>query len=492
MRVARAQARQDIFAVQKEAHSIPAGSIAAPLAAAPALCTLGARDLTERFARHELSPIEATKAALARAHAINPELNAFSLIDDERALADAAASEGRWLTGNSLGLLDGVPATIKDLVWVQGWPIRAGSRTTTNIPAECDAPSVAALRDAGAILIGLTTTPEFGWKAVTDSPLSGITRNAWNPALTAGGSSGGAAVAAATGAGVLHLGTDGGGSIRIPAAFNGVVGHKPSFGRVPAYPSSAFGTVAHIGPIARRVEDAMAMLDVMSRRDLRDWRQSHAAFRPTLGEAAKLADIRLGIWDEPAGGHVDGEIAQSFEAALALLSFSGSWLSPVSLPLDRARAAFDILWRSGAANRLQAIDPAQRRKIDPGFRALAEAGARYSSVDFLGAESDRATLGSAFDQLLTQVDLIVSPAVAILPFEAGRETPSAAWPDWPSWAGFSYPVNLAQLPACTVPFGVSRSGLPLAIQFIGRRGDDDKVLQVARAFEAVVIESEAA
>jgi amidase/aspartyl-tRNA(Asn)/glutamyl-tRNA(Gln) amidotransferase subunit A len=348
------------------------------------------------------------------------------------------------------------------------------------------------LRDAGAVLIGLTTTPEFGWKAVTDSPLTGITRNAWNPALTSGGSSGGAAVAAATGAGVLHLGTDGGGSIRIPAAFNGVVGHKPSFGRVPAYPSSAFGTVAHIGPIARRVEDAMVMLDVMSRRDIRDWRQSHAAFRPTLGERAKLTNVRLGIWEQPLGGHVDTEIAQSFEAALALLSFSGTWLSPVSLPRDRARGAFDILWRSGAANRLQAIDPEQRGKIEPGFRALAEAGARYSSVDFLGAETDRAILGSAFDELLTQVDLIVSPAVAILPFEAGRETPSAAWPDWVSWAGFSYPVNLAQLPACTVPFGLSRSGLPLAIQFIGRRGDDDKVLQVARAFEAIAMESEAA
>ena len=460
-----------------------------PLDGASDICRLSSAELVGLYARGALSPVEATRAALDRAHQINPDLNAFSLIDDERALADAVRSEKRWRTGSSCGPLDGVPVTIKDLVWVKGWPIRSGSRATSDTPPDDDAPSVAALRDAGTVMIGLTTTPEFGWKAVTDSPLTGITRNAWSPKHTAGGSSGGAAVAAACGAGVLHLGTDGGGSIRIPAAFNGVVGHKPSFGRVPAYPPSAFGTVAHIGPITRRVADAMAMLDAMSRRDLRDWRQTPVPYRPTAGDPLLLRGLKLGVWDAVPEGSVDSAVAVSFEAAQAKLSSAGAWLSPVTLPLERARDAFDVLWRSGAANRLQAIDGSQYGMLDPGFLRLAEIGATYSAVDFLRAEAERAALGVAFEKLLTEVDLIVSPAVAVPPFAAGRETPSSIWPDFLSWAGFSYPVNLAQLPACAVPCGLSKDGLPMSLQFIGRRGDDDKVLQAARAFEAIVTNS---
>lgn len=470
-----------------DAASRPCKAIGiSPLDAAPELCRFGAKQLAALYAQRALSPIDVARAAIARAREINPHLNAFSLIDEDRALSDAARSEHRWSTDAPLGPLDGVPTTIKDLVWVQGWPTRSGSLTTREGPAEEDAPSVAALRDAGAVMIGLTTTPEFGWKAVTDSPLTGITRNAWDSALTSGGSSGGAAVAAACGAGVLHLGTDGGGSIRIPAAFNGVVGHKPSFGRVAAYPSSAFGTVAHIGPIARGVRDAMMMLDVMSRRDMRDWRQTVVPYPRVDGASLSLCDLKIGVWDKPSHGTLDSGIERSFETVLGLLSSAGGHLSPSALPLEHARRAFDVLWRAGAANRLLSIEPSLQGQIDPGFLNLASIGARYSAVDLLQAESDRAVLGNAFDELLTKVDLIVSPAVAVLPFEAGRETPSSMWPDWPSWAGFSYPVNLVQLPACTVPFGLSSEGLPLSIQFIGRRGDDDLVLRAALGFETMV------
>src|SRR5579872_6708313 len=215
-----------------------------PLDDASELCRLGAVELAARYRDRSLSPVEVAKATLDRAQAIQPTLNPFTHIDGEGALAAARASEARWREGKPASAIDGVPATIKDIVWVRGWTVRYGTKAVPGVNAAEDAPTVGLLRAAGAVLLGLTATPEFGWKGVTDSALTGITRNPWNPDRTPGGSSGGAVVAAATGAGVLHLGTDGGGSIRIPAAFSGVVGHKQSFGRVPAYPASPFGTVA--------------------------------------------------------------------------------------------------------------------------------------------------------------------------------------------------------------------------------------------------------
>ena len=199
--------------------------------------------------------METTRACLDRIGRWNDLVHAFCHVDGEAALAAAHASEARWLRGEPVGLLDGVPATIKDLVLTRGWTARRGSHTTAgHPPAAVDAPATARLREAGAVLLGSTTTPEFGWKGVTDNPLGHIARNPWDVARTPGGSSGGAGVAAALGMGALHIGTDGGGSIRIPASFCGIVGLKPSFGRVPAWPLSPFGTVAHLGPMTRTVD----------------------------------------------------------------------------------------------------------------------------------------------------------------------------------------------------------------------------------------------
>jgi amidase/aspartyl-tRNA(Asn)/glutamyl-tRNA(Gln) amidotransferase subunit A len=223
------------------------------------LCRLGVGQLTAGFSSGRFTPLEVAQATLARAEQVQERFNAFSLIDVDGALAMAKESTARWRSGTPLSSVDGVPTTIKDIVWVKDRAVRYGSRTTSTTPCTQDAPSVKRLRAAGAVLIGLTTTPEFGWKAITDSPLTGVTRNPWNPKMTPGGSSGGAVVAAATGAGVLHIGTDGGGSIRIPSSLTGMVGLKPTFGRVAAYPPSAFGTVAHIGPIGRSAEDVAAM-----------------------------------------------------------------------------------------------------------------------------------------------------------------------------------------------------------------------------------------
>jgi aspartyl-tRNA(Asn)/glutamyl-tRNA(Gln) amidotransferase subunit A len=210
---------------------------------------LSATELLRLYRARQLSPVEATRAVLARIERFDPVVNAFCLVDGDLALAAARASEARWQRGEPCGLVDGVPATIKDLILTEGWPTLRGSLAVArDQPWAEDAPATARLREQGAVLIGKTTTPEFGWKAVTDCALTGITRNPWNTSKTPGGSSGGAAVAAALGMGALHVGTDGGGSIRIPAGFTGIFGLKPSFGRVPAYPPSPFGTLAHVGP----------------------------------------------------------------------------------------------------------------------------------------------------------------------------------------------------------------------------------------------------
>ena len=234
--------------------------------------TLSATELLRLYRRKQLSPVETTQAVLDRIERFDPAVNAFCLVDRDQALQSARASEARWQRGAPAGLLDGIPATIKDLVLTRGWPTLRGSLAIARDQAwDVDAPATARLREQGAVLIGKTTTPEFGWKAVTDSALTGITRNPWDTSKTPGGSSGGAAAACALGMGALHIGTDGGGSIRIPASFSGIFGLKPSFGRVPAWPLSPFGTVAHLGPMTRTVSDAALMLNVLALPDRRDW-----------------------------------------------------------------------------------------------------------------------------------------------------------------------------------------------------------------------------
>jgi len=462
-----------------------------PLADADDLCRLPATALLQLFAKGEASPVDVTRAALARAEAVQARFNAFVRIEHEAALAAAALSEQRWRAGSPLGPLDGVPATIKDIVWVKGGVARYGSRAPGTDCIE-DAPSVSLLRAAGAVFLGITTTPEFGWKALTDSPLTDITRNPWNPDLTPGGSSGGAAVAAATGAGALHLGTDGGGSIRIPSAFTGIVGHKPTFSRVPAYPASAFGTVAHIGPMTRTVADAQLMLQVMSGRDLRDWYQNPLSFAAVdTVPPADLKGLRFGVWDRPAAGRggagrVDPAIAAAFGRALARLEQAGAVLEPVMLPPEEDLIGlFHLHWFSGAAARLGMLPPSALADIDPGLQEIAAEGAGISAVTLIRAQNRRAAFGAAFDRLLAGYDAILSPACAVLPFAVGAEVPAGSGLGrWTEWAGFSYPVNLAQAPAAVIRAEILPEGLPVGLQIIGPRGEDGRVLAIAASIQA--------
>src|SRR5512145_2731623 len=321
------------------------------------LCALTASELVEAFRKRTLSPVDVTRAVLERIERFNPVFNAFILVAADEAIEQAKASEARWMSGQAKGLLDGVPVSIKDLILTKGWPTLRGSKTIdAKGPWNDDAPATARLREHGAVLLGKTTTPEFGWKGVTDSPLTGITRNPWNKAKTPGGSSGGAAAAVAAGMAPLAVGTDGGGSIRIPCGFTGIFGIKPSFGRVPAWPLSPFGTVAHVGPMTRSVADAALMLNVLALPDARDW---HALphdprdWRMALDQG--IADLRIAYSPNLGYAKVDPEVAAIVKNAVRVFQDLGAKVEEKNPGFEDPAPIFMAHWFSGAAFLLKTI-----------------------------------------------------------------------------------------------------------------------------------------
>src|SRR2546430_8653204 len=339
------------------------------------LCSLSATELLDGYRKHELSPIEVTRAVLARIEKLNPVLNAFNLVS-ERALDDAKASEARWMAGQPKGLLDGVPLTIKDIILTKGWPTLRGSKTVdAKGPWNDDAPATARLREHGAVLLGKTTTPEFGWKGVTDNPLTGITRNPWNPAKTPGGSSDGAAAALAAGMGPLAIGTDGGGSIRIPCSFTGLFGIKPSFGRVPAWPLSPFGTVAHVGPMTRSVTDAALMLNVLALPDARDWHglpYDERDYRSRLELGVR--ELRIAYSPDLGYAKVDPEVAALVRSALKVFEDLGARVEEKNPGFENPEPIFRAHWFPGAALLLKNFTEEQKKLIDPGLLDVAAQG----------------------------------------------------------------------------------------------------------------------
>src|SRR5579875_1988214 len=449
------------------------------------IALLSAVELLSLYRRKKLSPVEATKAALARIEAHNGSLNAFNLVDEKAALADARRAEKRWQKGEPLGPVDGVPASVKDLLLTKGWPTRRGSKTVNpDQPWTEDAPSVARLREGGAVLLGKTTTPEFGWKGVTDSPLTGITRNPWDPRTTPGGSSGGAAVAA--GMGALHLGTDGGGSIRIPAGFTGIFGFKPSFGRVPAYPPSPFAAVAHVGPMTRTVEDAALLLTVLAQPDPRDVYAVPADGRDyRKGLKSGVKGLRIAYAPTLGGRKVDGEIAALVAAAAKRFKTLGARLEEAAPDLGDYAAVFRTHWFAAAASLLSQFSPEQKRLMDPGLLAVAEEGARVTLPAYFAAVKAREAIGLAMARFHARYDLLLLPTLPLPAFAAGRDMPvTSAGESWADWTPFTYPFNLSKQPAATVPCGLTAAGLPAGLQIVGRLYDDATVLRAAAAFEA--------
>ncbi|MBE1575901.1 amidase [Amycolatopsis roodepoortensis] len=447
-----------------------------------------ASELVAAYATGELSPVEATQNALRAIEERDGETNAFCLVDADGALEQAKASEIRWRDGNPIGWLDGVPASIKDMFLTQGWPTLRGSRCIDpDQPWDVDSPVTARLRENGLVLLGKTTTPELAWKGVTDNTLTGITRNPIDPSTTAGGSSGGSAAAVAAGMGELSVGTDGGGSIRIPASFCGIVGLKPTHGRIPLFPASPFGPLSHAGPMARSVDDTALLLDVLALPDHRD----PAALAPpvsTYREAVRR-DVRgLIAAYSPTLGYVDvdPEVAEIVKSAVRSLGDAGLHIEETDPGFTDPKAAFDILWSTGAAKWLDTFPAGSETKVDPGLRKVWELGKTFSASDYLGANAERAALGILMGEFHTRYDVLITPTLPITAFEAGHEVPpGSGLSSWPDWTPFTYPFNMTQQPAISVPAGRTSRGLPVGLQIVGPRHSDDLVLAVAKLLEEV-------
>ena len=450
-------------------------------------CT--ATDLLAMYRSKQASPVEATDAVLARIERLNPKLLAFCHLAGSEALESARASEARWQRGEPIGALDGVPTSIKDLILTKGWPTLRGSRAVDAAQAwDVDAPASARLREAGAVLLGKTSTPEFGCKGETNSPRTGITRNPWDPSKTPGGSSGGTAAAVAAGMGPLSVGTDGAGSVRIPAAFCGNFGLKPSFGRVPAYPLSPFGTVAHLGPHTMSVRDAALMLNVLAQPDARDWTSlPYDARDYTVGLEDGLRGLRI-AWSPTLGyaKNVHPEVAAACARAIDDLRSAGARIDAVDPGFDDPLEITCGLWFLGAWTVWNTLTPQQQELTDPDFAAEAELGSRISALEAQRLSLRRGALGSHMRQFMQRYDLLVTPTVAVPAFEA---RPAGHSPLDPAallgWTPFSYPFNLTQQPACTIPCGLTTGGLPIGLQFVGPMFGDALVLRAARAYEAM-------
>jgi len=368
----------------------------------------------------------------------------------------------------------------------RGWPTLRGSLAIKpDQDWRDDAPVVEQLRRSGAVLVGKTTTPELGWKGVTDSPLTGITRNPWNESRTSGGSSGGSAVAVVLGMTTLAVGTDGG-SIRIPAGFCGCVGLKPTFGRVPMWPVSPFGSLAHTGPMTRTVADAALMMNVIAQPDARDWSAlPDDGVNYSQALAGGVKGLRIAYIPQFGGVQVDPEVAAAVRRAAKVFEDLGAHVEELAAPFDDPLDLFRVLWYAGAAQALSSYKPEARAKMEPGLLEIAAEGSSYSLKSYLGATMQRANLGVKLSQFHERFDVLLTPTLPLPAFEAGHEVPQG-WSErrWQTWTPFTYPFNLTQQPAISVPCGMTTSGLPIGLQLVGAKYRDALVLRTAYAYES--------
>ena len=445
-----------------------------------------AMELLNQYRNKTLSPVEASRAMLDQIERLDGTFNAWCLVDPDTTLEHARASEQRYQRDEANGRLDGVPVAIKDVFLTPMWPTLKGSKTVNpELMQGKSSPCVAALERHGYVPLGKTTTPEFGWKGVTDSPLLGATNNPWNPEKTAGGSSGGSGVAVALGQGPLALGTDAGGSVRIPAAMCGVVGHKPTFGEVPHWPASPFGTLAHPGPMTRTVEDCALMMNVLTEADPRD---SQAAPRRQVDYLAELGKgvkgLRIGYSATLGYVDVNPEIEQAVKNAAALLESLGATVVEVDPGFSDPLASFGHLFYGGAANAIRDLSEKKRELMDQNLLSVADKAARLSMLDYLGAMNERMAISERMAIFHTRYDLLLTPSLPITAFDSNREVP-VDWPStrWPTWTPFTYPFNMTGQPALSVPCGFASDGLPIGLQIVGARFCDELVLRAGHAYQ---------
>jgi aspartyl-tRNA(Asn)/glutamyl-tRNA(Gln) amidotransferase subunit A len=454
------------------------------------LVYMSAVELRKLFESGELSPVEVARETLKQIDRVDPRINAFVTVTRELALEQARAAEALYRSDDPTPPLAGIPYSLKDLTLTKGIRTTRGSLLYKDwIPAE-DAPVAERLREAGGVLLGKTNTPALGWKGDSGNRVSGPTHNPWKPGRTAGGSSGGAAAAVVSGMGPLAQGSDGAGSIRIPAAFSGAFGFKPSWGRVPQYPPSAVEVLSHVGPITRTVADAALMMAVLAGSDPRD--------RTTLDNEVDFTDaVEGGIEGLKVGWSLDlgyVPVAPDVEnlCRLAVRRFEELGCS-VELFEPGLDDPFDdilsVIWASAFAGlHLDDLDDV-RPQLDPGLLEVIEEGASYSAAQLAAAFQRRNSYYDGWRVIMKKFHLVLTPTLPITAFEAGADYPPTLNGDPTSylgWTKFTYPFNITGQPAATVPVGFDREGLPVGLQIVGRWRADEAVLRAAAAFERLV------
>jgi aspartyl-tRNA(Asn)/glutamyl-tRNA(Gln) amidotransferase subunit A len=459
------------------------------------LCFTPAFELAELIRRRVLSPVEITRAVLERIDRLNTRLGAYVMVHAERALGDARAAERAVMAGEPLGPLHGVPVSIKDNLWTAGERVTYGSRLLAEFIAPEDAPSVAGLRAAGAIVVGRTNLPEFAWRGSTDNRLFGESRNPWDVARTPGGSTGGGAAAVAAGLGPLALGSDGAGSIRIPASFCGLVGFKPTFGRVPMYPAAGgHELVAHVCPLARTVRDVALMLNAIARHDRRDvfalpddGVDYPAECHEPLGGTRVGAPVRI-AWSTDLGfAPVEPETRAIGETAARAFSEIGLTVEEATPDLGDPSVILKTLYGGAQAGAHAARSAEQKAQMDPELVAYAEASASLTVVEFLRGVAARQAMVDALRRFFERYDLLLTPTLCLPAFPLGVVGPSEVAGRKVTHLGWTlcYPFNYSGQPAVSIPAGWTATGLPVGLQIVGRRLEDALVLRAAAAFEAL-------
>ncbi len=452
-----------------------------------ALHDLPAHDLLAAYRQRTLSPVEVTQAVLAHMERWEPHIRATYLLRPEHALAQARQSEARWQRGEPQGPLDGVPVTIKENIATQGDPTPLGTAAVPLVPAAADAPPAARLREAGAVMVAKTTMPDYGMLSSGLSSCHPLSRNPWDVSKGPGGSSAGGGAAAAAGYGPLHIGTDIGGSLRLPASWCGIFSLKPSLGRIPIDPPYT-GRAA--GPMTRTVQDAALMMQVLSQPDARD---SMSLPPQTIAWDAhdqgvqRLRGLHLGLLlDAGCGLPVEGEVRAAVEHAARLFEQAGARVTLMQPFMTQAMLdGMDHFWRMRSHMDLQALPDAQRAKVLPYIRSWAESAAGFTGTQVFQASQQFHTTRVASVKACSAFDYVLSPVAPMPAFAAELPSPTNDPLRPLEHIGFTVPFNMSEQPAASINCGYTASGLPIGLQIAGARFDDLGVLQVARAFELI-------
>ncbi|CAN7375530.1 amidase [Phenylobacterium sp. LjRoot225] len=446
------------------------------------LADLPALDLIDLYRDKSVSPVEVISAVLARVEALEPRLNATWALDAETALADARAAEARWARAEPQGPLDGVPVTIKELIATKGVGRHQGTAATDPRPEPADAPPAARLREAGAVLFCKTTVPDYGMLSSGLSSFHKLARNPWDLSKTPGGSSAGAGTAAAAGYGPLHLGTDIGGSIRLPAGWCGIYGLKPSNGRVPIDPPY-IGRCA--GPMTRTVADSALMMSVLCAPDWRDYMSLPPSQIDWMALDIDLRGLRIGLMlDAGAGAAPEPEVVAAVTAAAVLLEAQGAIVEPFAPFLTREMVdGLDLFWRTRSWNDISALPPERASRVLPFIDAWARAAKGADGLSVYRGFNQIQQMREAGAKAFQPFDFVLSPTAPMPAFDAELPAPTND-PARPfEHIGFTVPFNMTEQPAASINCGYTAQGLPIGLQIVGRRFDDLGVLRLSRAYE---------